>query len=374
MADTAPTANGGSLLETTKTNAAAAYQSVANGPVAQNVMDHTQKASNELSNLAASRKTPSTPAATGQPLTHYHSFFSEVLSWNNPRASAIAYLSIVSLIVSARYLDILRWGFKVSWMVLGVTIAAEVAGKLVLNKGLATQVRPRRYYTVPRETLDALIGDVHELVNFFVIEAQRIIFAENVYASIAAFISAFISYYLVKLVPYWGLAIIAATVVFFVPLVYVSNQELIDQQLKQATELIDSQTAQVRDVASKQMEQVSAIGKQYAGDYTHKVQDLLNGKTPSRQKIDKPEQAVPATNEPSFSVTPKFPEAPTEEPLKGGVTGGPIKTEIPASPIFDLPEVATGPNLTSGKTAAETEAPEVPEEPVVPGKQPMYAS
>jgi hypothetical protein len=28
-----------------------------------------------------------------------------------------------------------------------------------------------------------MIGDVHELVNFFVIEAQRILFAENVYAS-----------------------------------------------------------------------------------------------------------------------------------------------------------------------------------------------
>lgn len=70
-------------------------------------------------------------------------------------------------------------------MVLGVTILAEVVGKVVLNNGLATQVRPRRYYTVPRETLDHMIGDAHELVNFFVIEAQRIIFAENVFASAA---------------------------------------------------------------------------------------------------------------------------------------------------------------------------------------------
>jgi hypothetical protein len=70
-------------------------------------------------------------------------------------------------------------------MVLGITIAAEVAGKLLFNSGFATQLRPRKYYTVPRETLDAMIGDVHELVNFFVIESQRILFAENVYASTA---------------------------------------------------------------------------------------------------------------------------------------------------------------------------------------------
>lgn len=55
------------------------------GPVAQGVKDHTARASSELSNLAASRKTPTSTTATGQPLTHYHSFFHELLSWNNPR-------------------------------------------------------------------------------------------------------------------------------------------------------------------------------------------------------------------------------------------------------------------------------------------------
>jgi hypothetical protein len=70
-------------------------------------------------------------------------------------------------------------------MVLGITIAAEVVGKALLNNGFATQLRPRKYYTIPRETLTAYIGDVHELINFFVIEAQRVLFAENVYASAA---------------------------------------------------------------------------------------------------------------------------------------------------------------------------------------------
>lgn len=98
-------------------------------------------------------------------------------------ASAIAYFSVIAFIFAVRYLDVLRYGFKLTWVVLGITIAAEVAGKLVMNAGIASQLRPRRYYTVPRETLDVLIGDVHELVNFIVIEAQRIVFAENVSAS-----------------------------------------------------------------------------------------------------------------------------------------------------------------------------------------------
>jgi hypothetical protein len=102
-----------------------------------------------------------------------------------PGASGIAYASVISLIFVARYLDVIRYAFKLTWMTLGVTVLAELVGKTILSSGLATQLRPRKYYTVPRETLDALIGDVHELVNFFVIEAQRILFAENVSASAA---------------------------------------------------------------------------------------------------------------------------------------------------------------------------------------------
>ena len=70
-------------------------------------------------------------------------------------------------------------------MILGVTIAAEVAGKTVLGQGLSSQFRPKKYYTVSKETLNSLTGDLHELINFFVIESQRIVFAENVFASIA---------------------------------------------------------------------------------------------------------------------------------------------------------------------------------------------
>ncbi len=100
-------------------------------------------------------------------------------------ASAIAYSSIVTFIFAVRYLDVIRWFFKLTWMLLGITVAAELAGKTILNRGLVSQVRPSKYYTLPRQSLESIIGDVHELLNFFVIEAQRILYAENVGASAA---------------------------------------------------------------------------------------------------------------------------------------------------------------------------------------------
>lgn len=238
-------------------------------------------------------------------------------------ASGIAYASIITAIIAARYLDVIRWAFKLSWMALAVTVAAETAGKLVLKNGLASQLRPRRYYTISRETFDNIVGDVHELVNFFVIEAQRILFAENVFASAAACVAAFFSYFLVKLVPYWGLAIIGTTIAFAVPLIYTTNQELIDEHLKNASELINAQTAQVRDLAQKQADHFTALGKQYAGDYTGKVQEMLRGHggpPPVPNKAASPKKAAPSfptppTEEPTPETIPDIPDVPRDEPI-----------------------------------------------------------
>lgn len=70
-------------------------------------------------------------------------------------------------------------------MTLGVTVLAEIAGKTLFSRGFTSQLRPKKYYTFSKATLDGLIGDLHELINFFVIESQRIIFAENMFVSIA---------------------------------------------------------------------------------------------------------------------------------------------------------------------------------------------
>lgn len=160
-------------------------QSIANGPVADKARNEAAATRNEFSNLAASRQTPNSQTATGQNLTHYHSLFYSLLSWENPRATAISFASIVTAILLARYVPIERYVLKAAFTVLGSVAAAELAGHFVLGEGFATKMRPKKYYTIPRETLDSITGDLEELINFFVIEFQRILFAENVWATIA---------------------------------------------------------------------------------------------------------------------------------------------------------------------------------------------
>jgi len=291
-------------------------QSVTNGPVADNVKEQHAKTQAEFSNLAASRTTPSTPAATGQPLTHYHSFFYNLLSWEHPRASGIAYLTTVLFIFAARYLDVLRYAFKLTYLVLGVTVLAEVVGKFLFSSGFASQVRPKKYYTVSKETLDSLLGDVHELINFFVIEAQRIVFAENVFASGAAFLAAFISYYLIKIVPFWGLSLISTSLLFLGPLVYKTNQELIDHHLNNASNVINQQTEQVKTIAGQHAARASESTKAFVGDYSAKAQEMIGnarGRSAS-PNITKSEPTFKKENIPSSTYNAEdFPVAPKQE-------------------------------------------------------------
>jgi len=70
-------------------------------------------------------------------------------------------------------------------LTLVVTASLEIAGKLLFDNGLASRMRPRKYYTVSRESLETSLDDIEQLINFFIIEGQRVLFAENIYATIA---------------------------------------------------------------------------------------------------------------------------------------------------------------------------------------------
>lgn len=70
-------------------------------------------------------------------------------------------------------------------MTLGTTAAAELAGQLTIGKGFTSQFRPRQYFTIRKASLERLTDDIEQFTNFFVIESQRILFAENVYTTIA---------------------------------------------------------------------------------------------------------------------------------------------------------------------------------------------
>lgn len=138
--------------------------------------------------------------------------------------------------------------------------------------------------------------------------------------------SAFISYWLVKVVPYWGLALIGTTVLFTAPLIYTSNQELIDAQLKNAQQIVNTQTEQLRKVAGTHTARATEVTRQYVGDYTSKAQEMIRGRaaSPKAASSAPAAPAAPAVKDSDFPVAPK------ED----------IKVEEPAVPAPSEPEPA----------------------------------
>ncbi|KAJ4381615.1 hypothetical protein N0V86_002979 [Didymella sp. IMI 355093] len=314
-----------SLLETAQNTMASiqnhpsvqnAKETVLNGPVAQQAKVEGAKTRDEFADLANSKQIPEQKTATGQNLTHYHSMFYRLLSWKNPRATGISFAAAILFILSARYLNVIRYIIKLTWIVLGTTAAAEVAGQAALGKGLTSQFRPRQYFTIPKASLERLLDDVEQLINFFVIESQRIVFAENVYITIAAFFASLISYFLIKFVPMWGLALIATVTAYLGPLVYIQNKEVIDAQLEKGRSLASQQATQIRDLASKQAANASQTVQGLTQQYTTKAQETINqyrGRSPSAEVKKEDFPSAPKTDiksEPAADITTKHEDEP----------------------------------------------------------------
>lgn len=132
---------------------------------------------------------------------------------------------------------------------------------------------------------------------------------------------------------------------FLAPLIYVSNQELIDHHIRHTTNVVNQQTEQVKQLASHHAAVAANTTKQYASDYTAKAQEMV-GVKPSRSSspevIAKPFKAEPVDS----SFNPKNTAAPSYK-----------SADFPAAPKEDF-KTTTLP--TVGSTASTLRDEEVP--------------
>jgi hypothetical protein len=117
--------------------------------------------------------------------------------------------------------------------------------------------------------------------------------------NLQAFGSSFISYWLIKWLPLWGLTLIFNTFLFLGPLIYLQNKEFIDAHLNNAKELASAQATQVRDLAAQHTGRATESLKGYTNEYTKKAQEMI-GQTKAKAS------GVQASD---------FPTAPKEEPI-----------------------------------------------------------
>lgn len=101
------------------------------------------------------------------------------------------------------------------------------------------------------------------------------------------------SYFLIKFVPLWGLALIATLVTYLGPLIYIQNKEVIDAQLEKGYNIASKQAVQLKEVASKNAANAAHSVQDITHQYTVKATETINqyrgrSTSPEAKRADSP--------------------------------------------------------------------------------------
>ncbi|WDK17071.1 Reticulon-like protein 1 Cwl1 [Colletotrichum graminicola] len=206
------------------------------------------------------------------------------ISWEEPARTLGTYLGALSILFGAHYLPLTQWTLKAAMTTLGVVSVTEFASRSFSSDSLSTRLRPKQYYTVDEAKLNAILRDIHDLIQSGVIQAQKILYGEDLEKAFGAFIGIGLLYGLAKVVsPFW-LAVMALTSIFIAPLINSPRgrkvaqdagaraQDLAKNGQVKASEL-SSKAQQAAYDAGNTVSNTAQNGKQAAADLTSRAID-----------------------------------------------------------------------------------------------------
>ncbi|KPI38773.1 uncharacterized protein AB675_5853 [Cyphellophora attinorum] len=103
-----------------------------------------------------------------------------------------------------------------------VVSGVEFISRFFGPASLSVRIRPKEYKKVPEARLNATLKDIHDFVQYAVVQGQRIIFEQDLHKTFVAFIGFTALYWSIKLMRTFWLAPIALTLVYLAPLIVFS--------------------------------------------------------------------------------------------------------------------------------------------------------
>jgi hypothetical protein len=107
------------------------------------------------------------------------------------------------------------------------------------------------------------------------------------------------------------MSLIATTVVYLGPLIYIQNKEVIDSHLERAGTMASQQATQIKDLAAQHTGNAAKTVQAYAGEYTNKAQETIN-------------QYRGRASSPEATKKEDFPSAPKHEPKPASAAEVPV--------------------------------------------------
>jgi hypothetical protein len=124
------------------------------------------------------------------------------LQWEDPTRTLSVYISALSILFGAHYLPLTQVALKVGVTTLGgmqspsdmtfetnsylsVVSVTEFASRTFAANSLSARLRPKEYKKIPESTLNATLKDIHDLIQYAVVQAQRIVYGQDLDKSFA---------------------------------------------------------------------------------------------------------------------------------------------------------------------------------------------
>jgi hypothetical protein len=109
--------------------------------------------------------------------------------------------------------------------------------------------------------------------------------------------------------------LLGVTIAYLGPLIYISNQEIIDEQIAEIQQLLNSQANHAKELANQQTTRATGLVKQYANDYTTKAHEYIGNRRSASPEVAKAPAVKVEPASPAKIQTTDFPEAPKTEPV-----------------------------------------------------------
>jgi len=220
------------------------------------------------------------------------------ISWEDPARTIGSYFAALGFLLAVHHLHLTQLALKTSAIGLGVMSLTEFAGRSFGPNNFVSRMRPKQYKTVPESTLNATLKDIHDFIQYAVVKAQKIIFAEDLEKTFSAFMIATSLYFLTQFMTPFGITILALTTVYIIPLVrspqgrgiardgIARAQELGNVAIDQASTLAQDSKVAVSNMTSRAQDTASNLtsrAQDTASNLTSRAQDTTSSFTSGAQ-------------------------------------------------------------------------------------------
>ncbi|CAH0044573.1 unnamed protein product, partial [Clonostachys solani] len=186
-------------------------------------------------------------------------------SWEDPVRTLGSYIGIISVLCAAHYLPLTQTALKAGATVLGVAATVEYAHRSFTPNTILARLRPAEYKRIPEPVLNDTLKDLHDLVQFLVVEAQRIVLGQHLGRTFGAFITLATLYFLVKIVSPFGLVLLGVTALYTAPLVT-------SRHGREVLEAAKARTADMSNAALESSQALAQAGKDKAAELSTATQ------------------------------------------------------------------------------------------------------